>query len=69
MVQASKEDHDKETYGEIMGGNETFVAVALAKEIKIYKVQELTKQPVEYDCIATRHNCFEKGNKIEIKPT
>jgi len=69
VVQATEEDHAKAIDGEILASNEMFVGVSIGKTIKIYRAQELAKQPVVYDGIAQDHDRFAKGNHVQIKQT
>lgn len=69
VVQATQEDHAKAIDGEIMASNQTFVAVSIGKQIKIYRAQELANQPVIYDGIALGHDRFAKGNHVQITQT
>lgn len=66
VVHATEEDYTKPASGAIIGSNETFVVAAIGKEIKIYRVAELEKQPVKYDGIDDKGR-FAKGNTIDIK--
>jgi hypothetical protein len=69
VVQATEEDHAKAIDGEILASNETFVAISIGKQIKIYQMQALAKPPVVYDGIALGHDRFAKGNHVQIKQT
>ena len=59
-------DHDAPGSGVIIASNDEFVAVEQRQSVKLYRVQELTKQ-LAYDGIDTGSGRFAVGNELERK--
>ena len=59
-------DHDAPGSGVIIASNDEFVAVQQGRSVKLYRVQELTKQ-LTYDGIDTGSGRFAVGNALERK--
>ena len=59
-------DHDAPASGVIVASNDEFVAVQQRQSVKLYRVQELTKQ-LTYDGIDTGSGRFAVGNALERK--
>ena len=59
-------DHDAPGSGVIIASNDEFLAVQQGRSVKLYRVQELTKQ-LTYDGIDTGSGRFAVGNALERK--